>query len=447
MPNGIMNIINKIFIFFALPFSINAQSSGISPYSMFGLGQTQISSFIYGEILGGTQIGNNSTFYVNNGQPASYSQLKYTTLDIGGSYKAIHQTSPNGDLWNTTGGFRSMGMALPLSKSLGASMGVTPFTQVGYDMRTEGIDDNFGNFVQLFNGKGGINKAHVGFGYMPFSIMSFGVNFNYLFGSSDRSAKILFEDNQLNSIMNNERLLVNDWSVDFGSMVHIPVKGNRLNIGLTYSPEQDIAAIHDNSSFTYIPNSSGTEIPLDTVFSAYRPDGFITLPNSLGIGFQYEKLIKGLNLPAWSASFQYKFVGQQELRDFWHLNKPSLGPFAKNSQVISFSGSIIPVLAFPQLRYKSALSNLAYRASFRRGNTGLVINDKSINSWQAGLGLGIPLGGRTVLPGDIKFATLHFGLQMGNLGTNSIETVNEFSLLALVGVTLNDQWFLKFKYR
>ncbi len=447
MPNGIMNRINKIFIFLALPFGINAQSSGISPYSMFGLGQTQISSFTYGDILGGTQIGNNSTFYVNNCQPASYSQLKYTTLDIGGNYKAVHQTSRNGDLWNTTGGFRSMGMALPIAKGLGASIGVTPFTQVGYDMRTEGIDDNFGNFVQLFNGTGGINKAHVGFGYMPFSMISFGVNFNYLFGSSDRSAKMVFEDNQLNSIMNNERLLVSDWSVDFGSMLHIPLKGNRLNIGFTYSPAQDIAATHDNSSFTYIPNSSGTETPLDTVLSAYRPDGFITLPPTAGIGLQYEKLVKGLNLPAWSISFQYKVVVQQELRDFWYMNKPNSGPFEENSQLISFSGSIIPVLAFPQRRYKSAVSNLAYRASFRIGNTGLVINEKSINSWQAGLGLGIPLGGRTILPGDIKFATLHFGLQIGNLGANNIEMVNEFSLRALVGVTLNDQWFLKFKYR
>jgi hypothetical protein len=36
---------------------------------------------------------------------------------------------------------------------------------------------------------------------------------------------------------------------------------------------------------------------------------------------------------------------------------------------------------------------------------------------------------------------------MGNLGTNNNQMVNEFSLLALLGVTLNDQWFLKFKYR
>ncbi len=447
MPNGNMNRINKIVIFLALPFSISAQSSGISPYSIFGIGQPQISSFTYGEILGGTQIGNNSAFYVNNAQPASYSQLKYTTLDIGGSYKAVHQASGSGDLWNTTGGFRSMGIALPLAKGLGSSIGVSPYTQVGYDMRTEGIDNNFGNFVQLFNGKGGINKVHVGFGYMPFSIMSFGVNLNYLFGSSDRSAKMVFEDNQLNSIMNNERLLVSDWSIDFGSMIHIPLQGNRLNIGFTYSPSQDLSTSHDNSSFTYIPNSSGTETPLDTVFSVYRPDGFITLPSSVGIGLQYERLVKGLNLPAWSVSFQYKFTGQQELRNFWYQNKPNSGPYEENSQLISFSSSIIPVLAFPERRYKSATSNLAYRASFRIGNTGLVIDEKSINSWQAGLGLGIPLGGRTILPGDIKFATMHFGLQMGNLGTNNIEIVNEFSLLALLGVTLNDQWFLKFKYR
>jgi hypothetical protein len=63
------------------------------------------------------------------------------------------------------------------------------------------------------------------------------------------------------------------------------------------------------------------------------------------------------------------------------------------------------------------------------------------------VGVGLPLGGRAILPGDVKFATLHIGAQVGTYGTKQNNLVQEFFTQAVVGVTLNDQWFMKFKYR
>jgi hypothetical protein len=178
-----------------------------------------------------------------------------------------------------------------------------------------------------------------------------------------------------------------------------------------------------------------------------QPKGNITLPSSLDLGIHYEKRVSGILLPAWSFSLQYKTSAQTELRDFWSGNSPNIGPFQESSRFLSVSTSLTPFLAFPKRRYKSKSSQMAYRASFRAGNTGLIIEQMPITSWESTLGLGIPLGGSSVLPGDIKFATLHFGIQMGNLGSGSMNVINEFSIKALFGVTLNDQWFLKFKYR
>ena len=343
-----------------------------------------------------------------------------------------------------------MGIAIPLVKGLGTSVGIKPLTLVGYDMLNEGFDTTFGGFTQSFKGSGGINKAHIGFGLKPIPFFSFGFNANYLFGSSDMNSRIIFDNNQLlNSVMNKQRLLVNGWSWDGGAMFHVPIKMNRLNIGFSYSNIQNILASHDNSSFTYVPNSSGSETPLDTIISEFQPKGYITLPFTFGVGLQYEKIIKDLPIPAWSISIQYKVVGQEELRDFWSAgNKPYSGPYDENSKYVSFSGSVIPALAFPERRFKSIASQIAYRASFRSGSNGLFINpEELVSSWQSTLGLGIPLGGSTMLPGDVKFATMHLGFQIGNLGTSNPKTLNEFSTRLIVGVTLNDQWFLKFKYR
>jgi hypothetical protein len=442
-----MKRIGKIIFLLILPFQGAAQSSGVSPYSLFGLGQDQISSFSYGQIVGGTQVANNSNLFVNTNQPASYAQIKYTTLDLGGSYSAIYQSSNNDGIWNSTGGFRSMGLALPLTKGLGVSAGISPLTQVGYQMQSEGLDQNFGNFLQIFDGSGGINKSHFGFGYKPVKFLSFGINMNYLFGSLDKRVRMIFENNTFNPVLNKERLLVNGWSYDMGTILSLIKDGNILNFGVSFSPRQDVSSSHQNTSITYLSNSSGSENPIDTILFLNQPKGNITLPASLGLGIHYEKRVTGILLPAWSFSLQYKTSAQTQLRDFWSGNSPNIGPFQESSRFLSVSSSLTPFLAFPKLRYKSKFSQMAYRVSFRSGNTGLIIEQMPITAWESTFGLGIPLGGSSVLPGDVKFATLHFGIQMGNLGSDNKNIINEFSLKALFGITLNDQWFLKFKYR
>ena len=230
-----MKGISKIIFLVMLPYQAAAQSSGVSPYSLFGLGQVQTSSFSYGQIVCGTQVANNSNLFVNTGQPASYAQIKYTTLDLGGSYSAIYQSSDKDAIWNSTGGFRSMGVALPLAKGLGVSAGISPLTQVGYQMRSDGVDQNFGNFVQIFDGSGGINKYHFGFGYKPLKFLSFGINMNYLFGSLDKRVRMIFENNSFNPVSNKERLLVNGWSYDIGTILSLSMAGNVLNFGVSLS--------------------------------------------------------------------------------------------------------------------------------------------------------------------------------------------------------------------
>ena len=224
-----MKRIGKIIFLVILSYQAVAQSSGVSPYSLFGLGQVQTSSFSYGQIVGGTQVANNSNLFVNTGQPASYAQIKYTTLDLGGSYSAIYQSSDKDAIWNSTGGFRSMGVALPLAKVIGVSAGISPLTQVGYQMRSDGVDQNFGNFVQIFDGSGGINKSHFGFGYKPLKFFSFGINMNYLFGSLDKRVRMIFENNSFNPVSNKEILLVNGWSYDIGTLLSLSMGGNVLN--------------------------------------------------------------------------------------------------------------------------------------------------------------------------------------------------------------------------
>ena len=77
----------------------------------------------------------------------------------------------------------------------------------------------------------------------------------------------------------------------------------------------------------------------------------------------------------------------------------------------------------------------------------LVLNQETLTRWVGSTGVTIPLGTRSFVPGDVKFAALHLGVQWETYGTAKAGLVREDHLRAVFGLTLNDQWFQKFKYR
>lgn len=115
--------------------------------------------------------------------------------------------------------------------------------------------------------------------------------------------------------------------------------------------------------------------------------------------------------------------------------------------MLSLSAGIIPALAFTEMKLKSYGSQISYTASFTQANTGLIFDGQSVNQWNLTTAMGLPIGGKSVMLGDRKFATVNMGLQVGKLGEKDNGLLREFQFRALLGVTLNDQWFVQFKYR
>jgi hypothetical protein len=77
----------------------------------------------------------------------------------------------------------------------------------------------------------------------------------------------------------------------------------------------------------------------------------------------------------------------------------------------------------------------------------LTLNGSEVTGWNANLGMAMPVGGRSFIPGDVKVSTVHLGLSVGQVGRLGSGLVREQYIRAFVGVTLNDQWFMKAKFR
>ena len=146
----------------------NAQSGTNSPYSQFGLGilSDQTSGFNRG--MNGLGIGYRQGNQVNFINPASYSSMDSLTFifDAGISGQ-ITNFEENGVKKNAkNANFEYVVAAFRLRKHLGVSIGILPFTNVGYNYSsTESLnDDRSVIYTNTYDGKGGIRQVYLGIG-------------------------------------------------------------------------------------------------------------------------------------------------------------------------------------------------------------------------------------------------------------------------------------------
>jgi hypothetical protein len=81
---------------------------------------------------------------------------------------------------------------------------------------------------------------------------------------------------------------------------------------------------------------------------------------------------------------------------------------------------------------------VTYRAGFNYENTGLIINNESINNYGITFGLGLPLGG--------SFSNINVGFEYGKRGTTNSGLIEENYTNVFISLSLNDRWFVKRKY-
>lgn len=80
---------------------------------------------------------------------------------------------------------------------------------------------------------------------------------------------------------------------------------------------------------------------------------------------------------------------------------------------------------------------MTYRVGARFENTGLVLNNQTIEDFGMTFGLGFPVGG---------LSKINIGVELGQLGTLDDGLVKENYANIMLGFSLSDIWFIKRKY-
>jgi hypothetical protein len=424
-----------ILVFVACTLFSFSQSSTNSPYSRYGIGDLQSGSFTNTIPMGGLYhaIQNDSTapYYINASNPASHATVRLTVFDIG--YK--HNTT---ELFTHQARFRSgqsilsnLSLAFPVAKWWGASFGLIPYSSIGYKIRDTARVDSIGKISFAYEGEGGINQVYFGNGFR-YKRLYAGVNVSYLFGNLTYTSRDSFA--AASTFYNTKYYKdsrISDFNYTFGLQYNYALKKNwQLIVGTTGTLATRIAVKKTEFAATYKVDA-GVENLRDTVLYKHGIKDTITLPLSVGTGIVLKKTDR------WIIGFDYSVQN-------WAAAKPSRpNSYLKNSTRLALGAQYIPnkSAGVKDPYYKK----IFYRMGIRYADSYVELKNTTIKDYALCMGAGFPL--RKYRVGEMYSQSIvNVGLEYGTKGTTEQGLIREKYFNIVVGITLNDRWFIKRKY-
>src|SRR6202008_2499459 len=133
----LLGILPVLVLLFSISNSF-AQVSTSSPYSRYGIGEVSAKGFTQNTSMGGACIGiqNDSLpmFFINNGNPASYPNIRLTTAELGATYNNVKLQSSTTTKTVNSAGISYIALAFPSKKWWGSGIGLTPYIAGGYNI-------------------------------------------------------------------------------------------------------------------------------------------------------------------------------------------------------------------------------------------------------------------------------------------------------------------------
>lgn len=258
----------------------NADSN--TPYSMYGYGIIGDRATSMQRQMGGVGYAMQSGRQVNVMNPAAYAAIDSLTFlfDMGAdlSFLRSSQNKVSGDGVDKSksigGGLDYITMQFPLGKYMGGSIGMLPYTSVGY-----AFGNDIAHGAVENQGQGGINMAYLGVAGR-YAGVSLGVNVSYNFGN-------IINDYYANPANSGQTLTehvmeIRDWDIQIGAQYAAKLtKTETLTFGFTYSPKK---SLHGN---TWVTAQEMRMESLPDTIGSMRLKGNYYTPNSFGAGISY----------------------------------------------------------------------------------------------------------------------------------------------------------------
>ena len=417
-------MIKKFTVSLCLLFAIGAmaQQGTASPYSFYGIGDFKFKGTAEAAAMGGIGIFPDS-IHLNLQNPAAYTSLKLTTLAFGGTYSTsnLRTNSQTEKARRTTVDYIALG--IPMGK-FGATLGLMPTSYVGYKNQTtvQNLE------IRRSFGRGGVNKAFVGLAYKLTSNLSVGADFGYNFGQIETKDIVFLNDIQYGSRELNTSNL-SGLTVNTGLMYSSKIKKKYDFYGsFIFTPQSNLNLTNSRKTALIVYSQDveqETIVAGSEIENTNNDDKEIKLPSKLAFGAGFGRDRK------WLIGAEITLQQTSSLSN--RFNDITKGRF-ENAKRYVIGGYYVPKYN----SFNSYFERITYRGGFRYENTGLVINNKSINDMAVSAGFGLPVGGR--------LSNVNLGIEVGKKGTKANDLIEDKYVNFILSFSLSDKWFVKSKY-
>ncbi len=414
----------------------NAQVTIQSPYSKFGVGNIKGTLLPQYRAMGGISTAVSKYNYLNNinmQNPASYSSINTTTLDLGlsGGLKQLKNDNLTENSFN--GNISHVALAFPVTKTSAISFGILPYSELGYNFKSTNkvgtTTDNQKTVDYVYSGEGGLTKAYFGYGKRFGDHLSLGANVEYLFGNliESRSTEYKNDPGSINSRIQDKNS-VGGVNFSYGAQYDIRLD-NKTSIILGYSGvlNSKLNSKQDRFVTQYRTIDGSESTALDTVMIVNNNQTNLKLPliHNFGISFQKnDKWLIGMDyrMGTWS-DFSIADVNQN-LQDTYGF---------------SVGGQFTPDFTSINNYFK----RVEYRMGFQYDKTYIQMNKQDIKQMAVTFGLGLPLSNME----RGAFYKMNLTAELGQRGSLTNGLLQERYLNFHLGFTLNDaRWFQRFKF-
>ena len=424
MSNRTLNRIVFLWVIILGTFGSQAQNEISNPYSAFGIGIVNKYSNGILDGMGSTSYAIQNPYYINFRNPASYAAFDSLSFVADAAASIYVSTLASGDMVQKNSyarpGYITIG--LPVTRHWRTSVGVVPYSSVGYDVENTGTFENVGDVSYAYSAKGGLNQLYWGNAFKICKGLSIGLNASYMFGTVYYVRNTSFDGSNFYNSYINASYHLDGIHLTGGLQYMFNVKENhKIGLGVVYGNTAYIWA-KEKLLISYYKGTYSLVTTYDTVYYNDNTRGNLYIPQSVGGGVSYtfkDKFTVAADV-TWNNWAKYKSFGQSD----------SL----QNAITASVGAQFIP-----DPTSNKFVKRMNFRVGARYSTGDLFLHSKPIDEFGVSLGIGIPLSSFNT------HSSVNVVFEYGKLGTILNNLVRQNYFRFTINFTLQEKWYQRMK--
>lgn len=436
MINKIERIL-LIAVFFVMGAVASAQDGtygAYSPYSIYGIGDISKQGTAFNKSMGGVGVATRNRRFINYLNPAAVTARDSLSFMADFGLAQSNNVFRQGDLKSAHNTFNiyNFVMSFPIYRSSAFMVGITPFSDMGYDFSSVETDPNIigntGNISYDSFGTGSVYQLFAGAGVTFWKRLSLGAELIYYFGNLDKVTNMDYSNASYRSVNSGSDLMVRGVTGKFGLQYEQKIAGDvSVTIGATYRLGTGMKGEATNYRYA---NQSGVTDTLKYSAVGLKGAG-VRFADELGLGIA----VKGGE--KWMAEVDY-------LRSDWRKSGFDatqgfgVSGDSKFSSTVSqsFRAGFEIVPNRNDIRYY--FRRCTYRAGLYYDQAYYKLDGANVNT------MGVTLG--ITLPVFRLYNGLTLGVDFGQKAHSRNNMIRERYAMFVIGFNIHDIWFRKVQY-